>query len=197
MKTERSNTRAITERIVNHPFFAGMEKEFLSIVISSASERVFARGEIIFREGKPASHFYLIESGRVGLEAHEPADGTFPVQELHAGEVLGWSWLVPPFVSHFQARALEQTRTIVLDGAHLLIAAEQNKQFGFDLLRRVTRTMVQRLEATRTRFIEGEKKCTQEMEGNGQATWSRFDPSNISISKAESARRSGKEKEQV
>jgi CRP/FNR family transcriptional regulator, cyclic AMP receptor protein len=146
----------ITERIIRHPFFAGMEEQFFAIVILNANERVFAPGEIIFREGKPASHFYLIESGSVGLEMHEPGDGTFGVQDIKAGEVLGWSWLFPPFVWHFQARALDRTRAIVLDGAHLLVAAEQNKRFGYDLLKRVSRTMMQRLYATRKRLIERE-----------------------------------------
>jgi CRP/FNR family transcriptional regulator, cyclic AMP receptor protein len=144
----------ITERIIRHPFFAGMEEQFLPIIVLNANERVFAPGEIIFRERKPANQFYLIESGDVALEVHEPGEGTFPIQELHAGEVLGWSWLYQPFVWHFQARALERTQAIVLDAAHLLVTAEQNKRFGYDLLRRVSRTMMQRLQATRKRLID-------------------------------------------
>ena len=184
----------ITEQIIRHPFFAGMEEQFLPIVILNARERVFAPGEIIFRERTPASQFYLIESGLVALEVHEPADGTYTIQQLHAGEVLGWSWLCPPFVWHFQARALERTKVIVLDGAHLLVAAEQNKQFGFDLLRRVSRTMMQRLQATRTRLIESERRETQQTTGNEQPRCRRFDP-NVSISEAASTRHSSKEQE--
>ena len=148
--------QAVTERIIRHPFFAGMEKQFLPIVVLNANERVFAPGQILFREGEPANQFYLIEHGRVAIEAHEPADGTFLIEELHAGDVLGWSWLYPPFVWHFQARAVERTQVIVLDGAHLLVASEQNKRFGYDLLQRVSRTIMHRLQATRKRLIERE-----------------------------------------
>lgn len=148
--------RYLTNRIINHPFFAGMDHRFLSILVLNARKQTFQEGDVIFREGEPASRFYLIESGRVALEAHEPADGTFPIEELRAGDVLGWSWLFPPFVWHFQARALAKTEMIVLDGAHLLVTAEQNKSFGYDLLKRISQTMIQRLQATRKRYIDQE-----------------------------------------
>ena len=75
----------------------------------------------------------MIESGKVALEAHKPANGATLVQTLGAGDVLGWSWLFPPFVWHFQARAIEPTSVIVLNGAHLLAFAERHPDFGYKL----------------------------------------------------------------
>jgi CRP-like cAMP-binding protein len=139
--------------VQDHPFFQGMKPEHLEIVAGCASELRFKPGQFLFHEGEPANQFYLIQSGRIALEAHEPADGTAPVQNLGAGEVLGWSWMFPPFVWHFQARALEPTRTIVLNGAHLLVTAERDHQFGYELMKRVAQVVVQRLQAARKQLL--------------------------------------------
>jgi CRP-like cAMP-binding protein len=139
--------------VQDHPFFQGMKPEHLEIVAGCASELRFKPGQFLFHEGEPANQFYLIQSGRIALEAHEPADGTAPVQNLGAGDVLGWSWMFPPFVWHFQARALEPTRTIVLNGAHLLVTAERDHQFGYELMKRVAQVVVQRLQAARRKLL--------------------------------------------
>ena len=139
--------------IVSHPFFEGMKSEHLEVVAGCATEATFESDQVLFHEGEPANKFYLIQSGRVALEAHEPADGTVSVQELGAGDVLGWSWLFPPFVWHFQTRALEPTGVIVLDGAHLLIAAERNGNFGYELMKRVAQVLIHRVQAERRQLF--------------------------------------------
>jgi len=139
--------------IVSHPFFEGMNPEHLEVITCCASEATFESDQILFREGEPANKFYLIQSGRIALEAHELADGTVPVQELGAGDVLGWSWLFPPFVWHLRARALGPTRAVVLDGARLLVTAERNRDFGYELMKRVAQVLVQRLQATRKQLL--------------------------------------------
>ena len=139
--------------IVSHPFFEGMKLKHLEDIAGCATEATFESDQILFREGEPANKFYLIQSGRIALEAHEPADGTMSVQELGAGDVLGWSWLFPPFVWHFQARALEPTGAIVLDGAHLMVAAERNGNFGYELMKRVAQVLIHRLQATRKQLL--------------------------------------------
>ena len=143
----------LDERIRRHPFFRDMKSEHLAILTGHARETTFETGEVLFLEGEPADRFFLIESGCVGLEAHEPADGTVLVQELGPGEVLGWSWLFPPFTWHFQARVLKPARAIVLSGARLLIAAERDHEFGYQLMKRVAQVVIHRLQATRRQLL--------------------------------------------
>lgn len=143
----------ITERVRNHPFFRDMKPEHLDILSEVAKEMSFEPGDILFREGEPANQLFLVESGCVSLEAHEPANGTIPVQNVEAGDVFGWSWLFPPFAWHFQGRAVEPTSAIVLSGAHLLIAAERDHQFGYELMKRVAQILIHRLQATRKQLL--------------------------------------------
>lgn len=140
-------------RLAEHPFCCTMQREHLERMAGCATEARFKPGEIIFKQNDPANRFYLIEYGKVALENHVPGDGETLVQTLGGGDALGWSWLFPPFVWHFQARVLEPTQAIVLDGAHLLVTCERDKEFGYELLRRVAQVVIRRLQATRAQLV--------------------------------------------
>jgi CRP-like cAMP-binding protein len=144
----------ITTIIGEHRFFRDLKPEYLASLAEGAETKTFKAGEMLLREGEPANRFYLIDSGKIALEAHEPANGTSVVQTLAAGDVLGWSWLFPPFIWHFQARAIEPTGVIILNGAHLLAAAERNHDFGYELMKRVAQVVIHRLQATRKHLLE-------------------------------------------
>ncbi len=143
----------VKERIAEHPFFQGMTPIQLSVAGECASETAFGKDEILFREGEPADRFFLLEAGSIALETQVPGNGVARVGRLAPGEVLGWSWLFPPFVWHLQARALEPVKAIVLSGAHLLIAAERDRAFGFELMKRVSQVVIQRLQAVRREWV--------------------------------------------
>lgn len=145
--------KTLNEAITNHTFFHGMKSEHLAVLADGARTAQFKTGDVLFREGEPANQFYLIESGKISLETHEPANGTMLVQTLGAGDVLGWSWLFPPFSWHFQARAIEPATLIVLGGAHLLVTAERNHDFGYELLKRVAHVVIQRLQTARKQLL--------------------------------------------
>lgn len=146
--------KTIAAAIGEHRFFRGLKPKYLAMLAEGAKCASFKAGEMLFREGEPANRLYLIDHGRIALEAHEPANGTFLVQTLTAGDVLGWSWLFPPFVWHFQARAVEPTSVIILNGAHLLVAAERNYDFGYELMKRVAQVVIHRLQAARKQLLE-------------------------------------------
>jgi CRP-like cAMP-binding protein len=131
-----------------------MKPEQLAVLAEGAQEVSFKPGQVLFRQGEPANGFYLIERGGVAVEAHEPANGTTLVQRLGPGDVLGWSWLFPPFVWHFQARALEPGSAILLNGAHLLVAAERDPGFGYELMKRVAQVVIHRLQAARKQLLD-------------------------------------------
>ncbi len=119
---------------------------------------------MVLQEGEYADRCYLISRGQVQLlaGAGEGArqSGASPVliQTLGAGDVLGWSWLFPPFEWHFSAVATEPCDAIELNAAFLLTAAEKDPVFGYELLKRVSMQLVQRLQATRARLAEEAQK---------------------------------------
>jgi len=146
--------KTLKEIIVEHPFFLGMKPAHLEVLAGCAGEQKLKAGDMLFREGEPASQFYLIGLGQIALEAHEPANGTLLVQTLGPGDVLGWSWLFPPFTWHFQARAVESSRLIVFNGARLLATAEKDPEFGYELMKRISQVVIRRLQVTRKKLLE-------------------------------------------
>lgn len=145
--------------VMSHPLVSTMSPEHQQLLCKNAREMDFKTDEIIFRQGDPANRLFLIQSGKIVLEAHEPGR-TVAIQTLGAGDVLGWSWLFPPFSWNFQARALEPSRAIILDGAHLLVTCEENHDFGYDLMKRISQLVINRLQATRHELVARENELS-------------------------------------
>ena len=143
------------ERIVaEHPFFAGLEEQYLHLLVGCASNVRFEGGNSIFREGEEASQFYLIRQGKIALEISAPPRGRLTVETLGEGDILGWSWLIPPYYWSFSARAVELTRAIALDGKCLRAKCEENHDLGYELLKRFARILERHLEATRLQLLD-------------------------------------------
>jgi CRP-like cAMP-binding protein len=142
------------QSIANHPFFHGINPRHLEDVVRGAREVAFEAGQVLFREGEPANCFFLIKEGEVEIESRIPPDRSVVIQTIGPQDVLGWSWLVAPYWWHFTARAIKPARVIALDGAHLLVVCEKDPVFGYDLLKRILKIVLGRLQATRTRLGE-------------------------------------------
>lgn len=140
--------------IAEHPFFAGLESYYTGLLTGCASNVRFAPGSYIFREGEEANIFYLIRAGKVALEIFSPETKPITVEMLDEGEVLGWSWLVPPYIWSFHAHALQDTRAIALDGKCLREKCEQNHDLGYEVLKRFSQLMARRLSATRLQLLD-------------------------------------------
>ena len=147
-------TKTMEELLGSYPFFAGLSADAVRLVAGCASNVHFPADDYIFNEGDPASRFYVIRHGRVMLEFHSPARGAVVIDSMDDGEVLGWSWLVPPYKCFCDARAVTMVSATALDGACLRGKAEADPELGYQLLKRVTAVMYQRLQSTRVRLLD-------------------------------------------
>ena len=142
------------ERIVReHPFFSGMKEEFLELISGCAKNVRFEAGQYMFHEGQPADQFYLLRSGRVALQISAP-ERTLTVQTVGEDEIVGASWLVPPYRWGFDAKALELTRAIAMDAACLRGKCEGDHDLGYELMKRFMPILIQRLHATRLQILD-------------------------------------------
>ena len=140
--------------LVDHPFFKGMKSEQLQFLAGCAANVRFEQGEFLYREGDEANNFFVIREGRVAIEAFSPKRGAITIQTVTNGDVLGWSWLYPPYYVHFGARAIELTRAISLDGKCLRKKCEEDHDLGYELMKRFSAVMIQRLQATRLQLLD-------------------------------------------
>ncbi|MBX7152143.1 cyclic nucleotide-binding domain-containing protein [bacterium] len=140
--------------LIEHPFLQGFSQHHLELIVGCAKNVRFDTGEFIFKEGQEANEFYLIRHGKVALEMYAAEKGHITIQTISEGDVLGWSWLIPPYNWQFDARAVEITRAIALDGKCLRDKCEHDHDLGFELLKRFSNIVSQRLESTRLQLLD-------------------------------------------
>lgn len=149
-----STEDTMRDLIVAHPFFKGLHPRHVHLLAECASLERFGMGQDIFREGQPANRFYIVHRGRVALQTFVPRTGAETVQTIEGGGALGWSWLYPPYEWQFSARAVEPVEAVAFDAVSLREKAGENHDFGFDLLLRVGRVMLETLQGTRRKLVE-------------------------------------------
>ncbi|MGE5691838.1 MAG: cyclic nucleotide-binding domain-containing protein [Pseudomonadota bacterium] len=146
--------KSLDQTLGEHPLFAGLAPEYLELIAGCARNCGAAAGELLMRENEPADTFFLIRRGHVTLETYAPGRGAVSIETLDAGEVLGWSWLFPPYRNQFDARALDVVRAVCFDGACLRGKCADDPVLGYELMRRFSQVMSERLDATRLRLLD-------------------------------------------
>ena len=146
--------QTIEELLAEAPCFEGMAPAHLELIAGCARNQVFEQGAYLMREGEDADSFYVIRRGRIALETFVPQRGGLIVETIDDGHLLGWSWLVPPYRTHLDARALTEAHTISFDAACLRGKCEQDPALGYELMQRFVPVIVDRLQATRFRLLD-------------------------------------------
>lgn len=137
-----------------NPVFKTLDPQYIKVIVGCASNVVYKPEQFIFREDEDANAFYIVRQGRVIVETYSPDHGSIGIQSCCEGDVLGWSWLVPPYKWRFDARATEQTRMIALDGKCLREKCELDRDLGYQMMKIFTEIMTERLEATRLQLLD-------------------------------------------
>jgi cAMP-binding proteins - catabolite gene activator and regulatory subunit of cAMP-dependent protein kinases len=148
-------------RVALHPFLAGMNRTQLALLTDCAMPVHFKTEQTIFREGEMANRFYLIESGKVVLESGDRRGKPVLIETIGAGDLLGWSWIFPPYVWRFTARAAEPTAAIFFYGTILREYCERDHSLGFELFKRMAPAMIKRMQNAREKLLLLTKAATQ------------------------------------
>lgn len=136
-----------------HPFFVDFPARYLKLVAGCASNVRFEAGNFIFHEGEEADRFYLIREGKVALQICSERRGPLNILTLGEGDILGWSWLFPPYRWKFSAKTIDPTRAFAIDGQCVRGKAEQHHDLGYELLKRFAHVVETRLESTRLQLV--------------------------------------------
>lgn len=137
-----------------HPFFQGLGDEHLELLTGCASNVHLKAGSFVFKSGEAADKFFVIRDGWISVELYSPERGACVLETLGPGEVLGWSWLFPPFRWHFDARVAHSARLTSLDGVCLRTKCEKDAVLGKAFLERFVKVVIRRLEAARIQLLD-------------------------------------------
>ncbi|WP_346840106.1 cyclic nucleotide-binding domain-containing protein [Microbulbifer sp. SAOS-129_SWC] len=146
--------KPIAEQLCEHPFFRDMATADLGLIGGCGDNAIYAAGDYLARENEAADHFFVIRSGRIAVETFLPDRGPLCLQTLHDGDIFGWSWLFPPYLWTFDARALDEVHAIRLNGKCLREKCEADPRLGFQLMKRFARIATERLQATRIQLLD-------------------------------------------
>ena len=156
-------TQTLEPYLKEHDFFKGLSDEHMALLTGCARLERFDAGEMLFRQGDPAEYFFLIRYGMVAIEIQAPFGGAITIATLSDGDVLGWSWLMEPYICRFDARAVLLTRAFLMDGTCLRRKCEEDPVLGYHLLKRFSQVVAERLEAARIQLLDvyGQAKETR------------------------------------
>ncbi len=142
------------ERILReHPFFSQFPEDQIMLVTGCARNHRFDAGQYLFREGESADEFFLIRHGKVALEIAAPGQQPIIMATLGEGEIVGASWIVPPYRWTFDARAVELVRALGIDAACLRGKCEADHHLGYEMMKRFAPILAKRLNATRLQIL--------------------------------------------
>jgi CRP/FNR family transcriptional regulator, cyclic AMP receptor protein len=136
-----------------HPFLRGMSRDQLDVLAEAARDVSFPARYRLFEDGGNATRFWLLQSGHVSLDLHIPGEGPVVIETIGMGELLGWSWLFPPYKWAFGAAAITPVEAFEFDAPVVRTCCTANPELGYELNQRISGVLAKRLQATRIRLI--------------------------------------------
>jgi CRP-like cAMP-binding protein len=146
--------QGIETNLAFQPLLRELDAEELETISECAHMVSFDEGQAIFYEGEVAQHFYIITHGKVALQVYGPGRGPITIETIDDGDILGWSWLFPPYRWHFDAQALTATQAIEINAMCLRGKCEVDHSLGYKLVKVFSHLIMERLQATRLRLLD-------------------------------------------
>ncbi|MFC1563579.1 cyclic nucleotide-binding domain-containing protein [candidate division KSB1 bacterium] len=140
--------------VQNHTFFKDVKPEYIKMITSCSSSVQFEAGKMIFHEGEDAKDILIICEGKVAIELFAPKQGAVMIETIGRGDVLGWSWFIPPFRRQFDAKAIELTKGISIESGCLRKLCDEDNNLGYTIMQRFANVIVERLQATRLQLLD-------------------------------------------
>ncbi|NIO41479.1 MAG: cyclic nucleotide-binding domain-containing protein, partial [Burkholderiales bacterium] len=135
-------------------FFVGLERGLCNLVCGCARNVRFEQDSYLFRKGEPANEFYLIREGHVALQVNGPTGKPISFQTVGNDEIVGLSWLIPPYRWSFDAKAVARVRAIGIHATCLREKCEADHDLGYELMKRFMSVLIDRLVAARLQALD-------------------------------------------
>jgi CRP-like cAMP-binding protein len=147
-------TTNIRQTIAASQYFSGLADDALDFLAANATQKRLGEGKVLFHHGDKARHFYLLQNGHLSLEIPAIEGPSLELQDIGPGKVAGWSWLIPPNIWNFQARARTAIDYLEFDGFAVLAHCEAHPKFGYELIKRFSALMSERLQFARRKMMD-------------------------------------------
>ena len=146
--------QSIDDYLNTHEFFSELDSDSKNFLAKSADTLQIKQGEILFQSGGSSDKFYLLLDGEISVYVPALMGQALEIHKLKPGQVLGWSWLIPPYRWNFQAKAVEDSELLEFDGSIILAHCEEDSAFGYKLLKIFAALMSERLDRARQKMMD-------------------------------------------
>lgn len=150
--TTRART-AYVETLTAVQMFEGLTPEQKQQIFSLGKTETYEPGVVIFHQNDEAQKLYIVEEGRVAIQAEVDAQKRVPICIVSKGEVFGWSALVPPYRLTASAVSLERTTVLAIDGAKLRELCDTVPTLGFTIMQNIAQLISSRLKNLRLELM--------------------------------------------
>jgi len=147
-------TDAVMQELQANTLLSGLSQVQAARLVPFASEVQIGAGDVLFQQGQAADVFYVVRSGSIQVGVPAINGPGVEVQTLGPHDVLGWSWLIPPYKWAFEARSLTRSTLLRFDGKAILQECERDPALGYALMKLFAALMSARLQAARLRMME-------------------------------------------
>jgi CRP/FNR family transcriptional regulator, cyclic AMP receptor protein len=144
---------SIRDLLAQQSVLRGLEAADIDLMAGCGHNAVFGAGTFLAREDEEANQFFVVREGKVALELQAPT-GPLMIETIEAGDLVGWSWLFPPYRWTYDVEAIEQTRVTVIESACLRDKCDADPAFGYRVMKGFAQVVVDRLFATRLRLLD-------------------------------------------
>lgn len=146
--------KSIADLLGENRFFDGLSPEDMALIAGCGHNVRFGEDERIIAESEAADQFLVLRSGRVAIEVDTPRRGPLVIETLGPGDLLGVSWMLPPYRWTFDARALDDTGAVAIDAACLRGKCDGDPVLGYQLFKRFAGLVHERLQAARLQLLD-------------------------------------------
>jgi CRP/FNR family transcriptional regulator, cyclic AMP receptor protein len=137
-----------------HPVFQRLSEVYLHQLANHMEVISLEMGGLLFEEGAPAQNFYIVMEGTIDLFTRLADDEEQWVQMIDVGEVIGWSWLVPPYRWAFSAKTREGAMLMKFDASAIRELCDRDPAFGYGTMKQICALMLGRLHTIRNQMGE-------------------------------------------
>ncbi|MDX2389433.1 MULTISPECIES: cyclic nucleotide-binding domain-containing protein [unclassified Streptomyces] len=137
-----------------HTILEAMAPEAREALLARSQQVTFPAGTRVFNEHRRAEKFWIIQCGTVDLDTHVPGRKNVVVDTLGHGELLGRSWMFPPYSRHLGATASHRVRALEFDAAAVRELCNEDSAVGRSVSTAVAAVIADRLDSARTRLLD-------------------------------------------
>jgi len=137
------------EILRRYPYFTGVTEQMLKEVAMISEEKSMPAGTVLFREGEEAAHLYIVTEGEVDVQYVLGVGSHHTVDTLVAGELMVWSSLVEPHITHSMGVARTPVRLVAIDAPKFRALLDSDPVLGYRVMKGVATTVSHRLDGAR------------------------------------------------